>query len=137
MFRLFYILAFTLLVSLYGCKENVTCSSFKAGKFYYYSKDRTKILITRSDSLQVSFNTKNSVEAKYDIHWISPCEYYINAQLPARSPSDTSDLVFAPVVVKAKIISVTDEFSVCQYGEASPPLIHKAPTDTIWIAKSQ
>lgn len=75
----YLLLFFSLAIA--GCsQQKMDCSKFKTGTFKYLDKDLDHIIITRNDSIQVEYNSKDDVTITTSIEWISQCRYVLTYQ---------------------------------------------------------
>jgi len=75
-----YIIFFVFL-TIIGCSpQKKNCSKFKTGTFKYLDKNLSHITITRNDSIQIEYNSKDDITIITSVDWISPCKYILTYQ---------------------------------------------------------
>lgn len=74
----YLILFFSLII---GCsQQKKDCLKFRTGTFKYIDSDLNHITITRNDSIQVEYNSKENTTITTSIEWTSQCEYILTYQ---------------------------------------------------------
>ncbi len=58
-----------------ACNPNDKCGKFREGEFSYKEAPFSNIMISRTKTEQTEHETKTGLKVKYDIRWISDCEY--------------------------------------------------------------
>ncbi len=108
-----FIFLFSSTITLFCCKSSLDCSRFKNGKFFTYSpvtKDR--IIIERTDSLQIETNTKTGYKNKSKIVWNNPCEYDIIEVSNNKSSLDNIDSFFNITPIHVIIIGSKKDYYI-------------------------
>lgn len=66
------------LLFVFSCNSQTKkCSDFRTGTFKYLDKDLDHITITRNDSIQVEYNSKDDITITTNVEWTSPCRYIL------------------------------------------------------------
>lgn len=71
-------LIFPLSLFVFSCNSQVkNCSDFRTGTFKYSDKNLDHITITRNDSIQVEYNSKDDITITTKVEWTSQCRYVL------------------------------------------------------------
>jgi len=98
-----------------GCKQSNNCSKIKNGRFFYFAKtDNRKIIVDRTDSVQIETDPKTGESFESKIKWISECNYQLFMNLKPKITSDSPDKQITQAIINIEIISVKSEFYVCK-----------------------
>ena len=133
--KLYKLLAIVSVSTLaFQCQTLQDCSKYKTGKFYFISKmHRTKVLIERTDSLQVETDTKTGEIIKNRIDWKTQCEYDIYQILPTERKPDKTDSFFSVTPIQIRITDVGDDYYICI--ASIPNSKYPSVKDTMWVSK--
>lgn len=70
-----------------GCsQQKADCSKFKTGTFKYINDELSHFTITRNDSVQTEYNSKDDVTIETSIEWTSNCEYILTYESVTNHP---------------------------------------------------
>ena len=110
-----YLILATLVFSLqsFSIDTNINCDKLKKGKYFYYSQNsREKILVDRTDSLQIETNQSGKVLMKNKIVWREDCKFdmYLNAF--SNSKLGEIDSIIAATPSHVEIIDISDAFYI-------------------------
>ena len=130
-----FILLFSSTVTLLCCKSSLDCSRFKNGKFLTYSpvtKDR--IIVERTDSIQIETDEKTGYKNKSKILWTSPCEYNIVGVSNNKSSQDNIDSFFNITPIHVTIIGSRKDYYIFS-ARVDSANKHLSYTDTLRLLK--
>jgi len=76
----YLIIPFVLLFVTSCNSQAKDCSNFRKGTFKYSDKNLDYITITRNDSIQIEYNSKDDITITTNVEWTSPCKYILTYQ---------------------------------------------------------
>lgn len=138
MLRIILSIAIWICILNFSCKSipklNVTCESFKNGKFILKSKfDSTTYFITRVDSIQKEENLKTGYITFAEVRWVSSCEYELRYKSDKGLLADSLFKYIQDGVLATKILSFTSEYYIF---ESRMKGIETRYSDTIWLRQN-
>lgn len=129
------LLLFTYILIFFGCKEDIPCEKIKTGNFIYYSKlNKSKVVVERSDSIQIETIVNTGKTVRLKLFWNSPCEFVITAiQNNQKHDSIYSFTEIPKLTVKA--LSFTSNYYIYQVTQLDNLNNLKESIDTMYFSK--
>ena len=135
-----YLIAITLTtltatINVVSCSSPTNCSKVKTGSFFYLAKsDKRKIVVTRTDSVQIERDSQTGEVIESKIQWLSNCQYQMFMNVLSQSNSDSTTPQRLQVPINIEIVSVNKDFYVCE-GSSSFKNKNFHVLDTLYFMK--
>jgi len=92
------------------------CSKFRTGTFKYLNKELSHFTITRNDSTQIEYNSKDNVTIITSVEWVSQCTYILTYENVTNHPYEKK---VAGEKIKVTILNTDGNIYECQVISSS------------------